>query len=154
YYVRGKLRTSIESVETNCDQDFVEYFRQVPGSQLYTFRVVKEAPTFTISITIKATKSQRVLYHLKKLEGCQFLNNPFVSKAFGHTYRMIVANKTFFRCPIRPKVYFLQNLRTAKVLQYMHPPGHYQQSMKVHMSISPSPFVMEVLWKYKVANIK
>ncbi|KAH8302476.1 hypothetical protein KR044_007324, partial [Drosophila immigrans] len=146
------VKTVIEDLETNCDHDFVEYFRQVNNTELYTFRVVKEAASFTIGVTIKALTSQRIMYQIKKIEGCQFLNNPFMSRAFGRTYQMIVANKTFFKCPIAPKVYFLHNMRQAKALQYFHPPGRYHLIMRVKMSSSPAPFVMEVIWKYKVIN--
>ncbi|KAH8369812.1 hypothetical protein KR093_001024, partial [Drosophila rubida] len=147
------VRTIIEALETNCDHDFVEYFHQVNDSEVYTFRVVKEDASFTIGITIKALKSQRIMYQMKKLEGCQFLNNPFISRAFGRTYSMIVVNKTIFSCPIKPKVYFLQNMRRAKALQYFHPPGRYHLSIRMKMSASQAPFVMEVVWKYKVINV-
>ncbi|KAH8398123.1 hypothetical protein KR215_005866, partial [Drosophila sulfurigaster] len=147
------VKTTLESVETESDHDFVEYFRQVPGSELYAFRVVKLAKSFTMDITIRALKSQRIMYQINKLEGCQFLNNPLMSKAFGYIYQMILANKTLFKCPILPKVYVLQNLRKAKVLPSFHPPGRYQLHMKLKMSSSPAPFVMEVLWKYNVVII-
>ncbi|KAH8302481.1 hypothetical protein KR044_007325, partial [Drosophila immigrans] len=144
------FKTTVESVETNCDHDFVEYFRQEPNSGFHVFRVVKAVNSFTIGIMIRAFTSKRIMYQLNHLNGCQFLNNPFISQAMNHTYRTIIANNSVFRCPIPPKVYFLQNLRKAKVFRNFHPPGRYQLSMRVKTPTSSSPFVMEVLWKYNV----
>ncbi|KAH8369954.1 hypothetical protein KR093_001576, partial [Drosophila rubida] len=154
-FVHGKTKFTIESVETNCDHDFVEYFRNVPGSaMLYTFRVAKLAPAFSISVVIRAFTSQSLMYQVNNLDGCQFLNNPLISKTLSKTYQAIVANKTVFRCPIQPKVYFLQNMVRAKLVPRMHPPGRYQVSVRIHMSLSPAPFVMEVIWKYNVVHFK
>ncbi|KAH8302482.1 hypothetical protein KR044_007326 [Drosophila immigrans] len=149
------MKLSIESVQTNCDHNFVEYFHKVPESEmLYTFRVVKLAPTFTITVTIRALKSQRIMYQINKLDGCQFLNNPILSKPLARTYHAIVANNTIFRCPIPPKVYFLRNMLKAKLLIRLHPPGRFQVSVNIQTSLSSAPFVMEVIWKYSVAYIK
>lgn len=153
--MHGKVKIIIESVQTNCDHDFVEYFHKVPGTEmLYTFRVVKEAPTFSINILIRALSSQRIMYRINKLDGCQFLNNPLISKALMHTYQAIVANKTIFRCPIPPKVYFLKNMAMAKIVPFIHPVGRYQVNVQMKMSLSSAPFVMEVVWKYNVMHLK
>ncbi|KAH8302479.1 hypothetical protein KR044_007327, partial [Drosophila immigrans] len=154
-YIYGKTRMSIDSVQTNCDHDFVEYFHKVPGTEmLYTFRVFKLAPTFTMSVTIRALNSQRIMYQISKLDGCQFLNNPILSKAMAYTYRAIVANNTVFRCPIAPKIYFLQNMQKAKILPRLHPHGRFQINVRIQMSLSSAPFVMEVIWKYSVSYLK
>ncbi|KAH8369955.1 hypothetical protein KR093_001575 [Drosophila rubida] len=154
-YVFGKTKFIMESVQTYCDHDFVEYFRNVPGSaMLYTFRVAKLAPTFSISVIIRALTSQRLMYQMNNLDGCLFLNNPLISKALRHTYQAIVANKTVFRCPIEPKVYFLKNMARAKFINRLHPYGRYQVNVRIHMPLSPASFVMEVIWKYNVVHFK
>ncbi|KAH8302475.1 hypothetical protein KR044_007323, partial [Drosophila immigrans] len=148
--VRGKVKVILESVETESDHDFVEYFRPVPNQTLHTFRVVKLAPSFSLSIVMRAIKSQRVMYKISNLEGCQFVNNPMINKVLAPTYRTMVVNNTFFKCPIQPKVYFLKDVSKAFIVPDIHPIGHYQLTVRVKMSQSPAPFVMQVLWKYRV----
>ncbi|XP_017860798.1 PREDICTED: uncharacterized protein LOC108612427 [Drosophila arizonae] len=141
----------IESVEINCDHDYVEYFKKVPNQdELYTFRVVKKAASFTINIELRSVKSQRVLYELKRVDGCQFLENQFYKKMFVESYNTLVVNNSFFKCPIAPKVYYLKNLTNALISPTFHPTGHYQAFVQIKMAESPSPFIMEILWKYKV----
>ncbi|KAH8400954.1 hypothetical protein KR009_002038, partial [Drosophila setifemur] len=152
---KGSLQFTLESLETSCDHDYVEYFRKVPNSVLlYTFRVVKLAPAFTIDIVVKVLKTQRLMYKMVNIDGCEFLNNPVLSKVLGATYRQLVVNGSFFKCPIKPKVYYLKNDITAALLSNFHPAGRFQLSMRVRMAESRKPYVMEMLWKYKIARIK
>ncbi|KAH8371086.1 hypothetical protein KR093_006188, partial [Drosophila rubida] len=149
--VRGKVRVILESLETESDHDFVEYFRPVSNSStLHTFRVVKLASSFSLSIVMRAIKSQRVMYKISNMDGCVFVNNPMINKALAPTYQTLVVNNTFFKCPIQPKVYFLKNVSKAFIVPAMHPVGRYQLTVSVKMSQSPAPFVMQVVWKYKV----
>jgi len=153
--VFGKQKVVLESVETACDHDFVEYFRPVPNQgTLHTFRVVKMAPSFTVSIVMRVIKTQRIMYKVNNLDGCQFVNNPLMNKILASTYNTLIVNNSFFKCPIHPKVYYLKNVAKAFIMPTFHPLGHYQLTMRVHMSQSPAPFVMEILWKYKVINIR
>ncbi|EDW70157.2 uncharacterized protein Dvir_GJ11719 [Drosophila virilis] len=153
--VQGKRKLILVSVQTSCDHDFVEYFRQVPNQDiLYTFRVVKTAPSFTITIIMRNVKSQRIMYKIKNLDGCEFLKNQLMNKVLSRTYRALLVNNTFFKCPIEPKVYFLKNLTEAMIVPSIHPAGYYQLSMRVQMSQSSAPFVMEILWKYKIVFFK
>ncbi|XP_060651640.1 uncharacterized protein LOC132788324 [Drosophila nasuta] len=148
--VHGKIKVILESVETESDHDFVEYFRPVPQTTLHTFRVVKLAPSFSLSIVMRAMKSQRIMYKIADLDGCQFVNNPLLNKALAPTYHTLVVNNSFFKCPIQPKVYFLKNVSKAFIVPTIHPLGHYQLTVQVRMSLSPAPFVMQVQWKYRV----
>lgn len=146
-----KRQSFVESVETNCDHDFVEYFKKVPDQTLlYTFRVVKPAASFSISITMRAVKSQRILYQLKKIDGCQFLSNQFFKKMFAESYATLIVNNSFFNCPISPKVYYLKNLTNALISPIFHPTGYYQASVRIRMPETSAPFVMEIVWKYNV----
>lgn len=132
----------------------MEYFEKVPNSGLlYTFRVTKLASAFTIDIVSKVTKTQRIMYKMMNISGCEFLNNPILFKAFDMAYKKLVVNGSFFKCPIKPKVYFLKNEITLSLFPSFHPPGRFQLSMQVKMKESRGPFVMEMLWKYKIVRI-
>jgi len=103
---------------------------------------------------MRVAKSQRVMYRIDNLDGCGFVNNPFMNKILASTYHKLLVNNTFFKCPIYPKVYYLKNVGKALIMPTIHPIGHYQLTMRVHMSQSPAPFVMEIVWKYKVINMQ
>ncbi|KAH8331727.1 hypothetical protein KR074_010394, partial [Drosophila pseudoananassae] len=153
-FQKGNLKFIIESLDTRCDHDYVEYFHKVANSGLlYTFRVVKLASAFTIDIVSKVTKTQRIMYKMVNISGCEFLNNPILNKAFDVAYKSLVVNGSFFKCPIKPKVYFLKNEATLSLFPSFHPPGRFQLSMRVKMRESRAPFVMEMLWKYKIVRI-
>ncbi|XP_017860795.1 PREDICTED: uncharacterized protein LOC108612425 [Drosophila arizonae] len=145
----------IQSVQTNSDNDFVEYFRKVPNERfLYTFRVVKPATSFTISITLSTVKSKRIMYKIDKLNGCQFLKNQMMNKFLSQIYRALVVNNTLFECPIRANVYFLRNLINPKIMPHFHPLGYYQLSIRIEMPENRKPLIMEILSKYFVLAIK
>ncbi|KAH8272552.1 hypothetical protein KR026_005782, partial [Drosophila bipectinata] len=153
-FQKGPLKFIIESLDTGCDHDYVEYFHKVPNSGLlYTFRVVKLASAFSIDIVSKVTKTQRIMYKMVNISGCEFLSNPILYKAFDAAYKSLVVNGSFFKCPIKPKVYFLKNEATLSLFPSFHPPGRFQLSMRVKMRESRGPFVMEMLWKYKIVRI-
>ncbi|KPU76007.1 uncharacterized protein Dana_GF27602 [Drosophila ananassae] len=152
---RGGSKFILETIQTSCDHNFVEYFHKVPKTaSLYTFRVVKLAPSFTIDIATRVQKTKRILYKVDNLDGCGFLKNPLLSRIFGPVYKRLVVNGSFFGCPIKPKVYFLKNEGTEAMLPAFQPPGRYQITMRVRMKESPDPFVMEMLWVYNVVRIK
>ncbi|XP_034481318.1 uncharacterized protein LOC117786993 [Drosophila innubila] len=154
-FVCGKVKVVLESVDTDCDHDFVEYFHPVPNQEtLHTFRVVRLAPSFTLNIVMRAIKSQRIMYKINNLDGCQFVNNPFMNKVLASTYNTLIVNNSFFKCPIQPKVYYLKNVGKAFMMPTFHPLGQYQLTMGLHMSQSRAPFVMQIVWKYKVLNIR
>ncbi|XP_016979436.1 uncharacterized protein LOC108044803 [Drosophila rhopaloa] len=154
-FKNGNIQFILESLETYCDHDYVEYFRKVPNTKLlYTFRVVKLASAFTIDITVKVIKTKRIFYKMENIAGCEFLNNPLLFKVFGETYKHLVVNGSYFKCPIKPKVYYLKNEATVSLIPSIHPPGRFQLSMRVKMAESRRPFVMEMLWKYKIVRIK
>lgn len=90
------------------------------------------------------------MYKMENLNGCQFLNNPLLNRAFAHSYNLIIFNKTFFKCPILPKVYYLTNLGNTKMIPNFHPAGRFQINVRIKMPESRAPFVMEVIWKYNV----
>lgn len=138
-------------METDCDHDYVEYFQKVPGqNMLHTFRVVKVAHSFTLSIVMSSIKSHRIMYKINNMDGCQFVNNPLINKVLAGTYNTMIVNNSFFKCPIEPKVYYLKNMENAFMKPLYHPPGHYQLCVRIKMAESPKPFVMQVLWKYRV----
>ncbi|KAH8357085.1 hypothetical protein KR200_008445, partial [Drosophila serrata] len=146
-------RIIVESFQTSCDHDYVEYFKKVPNSDfLYHFRVVKLAAAFTIDITMKVQKTHKVLYKTENINGCAFLNNPLMSQVFAATYKSLVVNDSFFKCPIKPKVYYLQYKDIVPIPGF-HPAGRFQLTTRVKMSKSRHPFVMEVMWKYKVVRL-
>lgn len=152
---RGGSKFILETIQTSCDHNFVEYFHKVPKTvSLYTFRVVKLAPSFTIDIATRVQKTKRILYRVDSLDGCGFLKNPLLSRIFGPVYKKLVVNGSFFGCPIKPKVYFIKNEGTEAMLPAFQPPGRYQITMRVRMKESPDPFVMEMLWVYNVVKIK
>ncbi|KAH8309150.1 hypothetical protein KR059_006374, partial [Drosophila kikkawai] len=149
----GNNQITVESLQTSCDHDYVEYFKKVPNTDfLYTFRVVKLAAAFTIDINIKVQKTHKVLYKTENINGCAFLNNPLISKVFDAAYKTLVVNGSFFKCPIKPKVYYLKNKDMVFVPDF-HPAGRFQLSMRVKMAEGRHPFVMEMLWKYKVVRL-
>ncbi|KAH8290725.1 hypothetical protein KR054_005248, partial [Drosophila jambulina] len=151
-YIKGSSQITVESLQTSCDNNFVEYFKKVPNSAfLYTFRVVKLASAFTIDIIMKVRKTQKVMYKAENINGCAFLNNPMMSKAFNVAYRDLVVNGSFFKCPIKPKVYFLKNDMVS--VPGFHPAGRFELSIRVKMVESRHPFVMEMQWKYKVVRM-
>ncbi|XP_023033660.1 uncharacterized protein LOC6646214 [Drosophila willistoni] len=155
-FIKGRYKFILESLQTNCDHDYVTYFHKVPDSRiLYTFRVAKTAPAFTIDIHVRVLKTQRVLYKIENLNGCQFLNNPVMHKVFGTIYRQLVVNGTFFSCPIKPQVYFLKNEGSYAMLPGFHPAGRYQLTMRVKMTKQNDPqMVMEMLWIYNIVHMK
>nr|XP_017005995.1 uncharacterized protein LOC108063434 [Drosophila takahashii] len=152
---KGNTDFVFESLETNCDQDYVEYFHKVPNSTMvYTFRVVKAISAFTIDIVVKVVKTQRVFYKTENIRGCDFLKNPLLFKMFGETYKKLVVNGSYFKCPITPKIYYLKNDATISIIPTLHPPGRFQLSMRVKIAQSSHPFAMEMLWKYRIMRIK
>ncbi|XP_017005992.1 uncharacterized protein [Drosophila takahashii] len=152
---RGGSKFIMESLLTSCDHNFVEYFRKVPDKvDIYTFRVVKLASTFSIDIAVRVLKTKRVMYKVDNLDGCQFLMNPLMNRVFGSVYKRLIVNGTFFSCPIKPGVYYLRNEGSVAMLPSFHPPGRYQITMRVRMHESRAPFVMEMLWIYNVVKIK
>lgn len=145
----------MESVQTNCDHDFVEYFKKVPNQKfLYTFRVVKPVKTFTISVVLRAVRSQRIMYKFNKLSGCQYLKKQIRNKFLTQMYQALVVNHSLFECPINPSVYFLKNMIDTKIVPHGHPFGYYQISIRVEMPQSQNPFVMEILSKYYIVPLK
>ncbi|KAH8254034.1 hypothetical protein KR032_008103, partial [Drosophila birchii] len=152
-YNQGNTQITVESLQTSSDHNFVEYFKKVPNSDyLYAFRVVKLAPAFTIDITMKVQKTHKVMYKAENINGCEFLNNPLMSKVFDAAYKQMVVNGSFFKCPIKPKVYYLKYEGMIPVPGF-HPAGRFQILIRVKMSESRHPFVMEMLLKYKVDRL-
>lgn len=92
------------------------------------------------------------MYKINNMDGCQFVNNPLINKVLAGSYNNMIVNKSFFKCPIEPKVYYLKNIENAFVKPLFHPLGHYQLCLRVKMPESPAPFVMQILWKYKVVK--
>ncbi|EDV96958.1 GH16566 [Drosophila grimshawi] len=151
--VEGKMKVVVESFETRSDHEFVEYFRQVPGNKLlYTFRVVKPAPAFSINIFTRALKNHQLMYNIS-LDGCQFLKNPLFKKVLGEVYRSMLVNESF-TCPMKPKIYFIRSLVVTLKLPSFHPAGQFQYKMRVKMPQSKAPFVMEINAKYKVVILR
>lgn len=101
---------------------------------------------------MSAIKSQRIMYKINNLDGCQFVNNPLINKVLAGSYNTMIVNNSFFKCPIEPKVYYLKNMANAFMKPAFHPPGHYQLCVRVKMAQSTAPFVMQVLWKYRVVR--
>ncbi|XP_017068629.1 uncharacterized protein LOC108106215, partial [Drosophila eugracilis] len=152
---KGNINIIFESLATDCDHEYVDYFYKVPNSSyLYTFRVVKQVSVFTIDVIIKMVKSKTIFYKAENIKGCDFLNNPLLFKLFGESYKHLVVNGSFFKCPIQPKVYYLKYEAAKTVVPRIHPPGHFQVSMRVKVAESSHPYVMEMLWKYKIRHIK
>lgn len=152
--MRGKAKIVMESVQTNCDHNFVEYFHKVTGQELlHSFRVVKQVPSFTINVVMRALRSQRIMYKMDNLNGCQFLHNPLLNKVFSQAYHAMIVNGSFFKCPIEPRVYFLTNLGTPKAIPNIHPAGRFQLNVRIKISEIKAPFVMEVIWKYNVIKL-
>ncbi|XP_017053585.1 uncharacterized protein LOC108096485 [Drosophila ficusphila] len=150
-FKRGGTEFIQEALETRCDHDYVEYFQKAPNStSLYTFRVVKLAAKFTIDISVKVIKTQRIMYNMEKLNGCDFLNNPALAKTFAKSYNILVVNGSYFKCPIKPKVYYLKTDGIMQLMPNIHPPGRFQLSMRTKMAESRKPFVMEMLLKYQI----
>ncbi|XP_060657888.1 uncharacterized protein LOC132792498 isoform X2 [Drosophila nasuta] len=128
--VRGKVKTIIESVETDCDHDYVEYFDIVPNKiLLFTFRVAKVAPSFNLTITTRSAKTKRVMYKIT-VDGCPFLSNPIINKVLGSTYPALFAMPVF------------------------HPAGQFQMNARIRMPQTNAPFVMDINWKYSIEHLK
>ncbi|XP_017053586.1 uncharacterized protein LOC108096486 [Drosophila ficusphila] len=154
-FQNGNTKFIQESFKTGCDHDFVEYFRKVPNStSLHTFRVVKLAADFTIDITIKVMKTQRIMYKMEKFKGCDFLNNPMLTKIFGEAYNSLVVNGSHFKCPIKPNVYYIKTDKMLQMIPNIHPPGRFQLSVRIKMAENKKPFVMEILLRYQIVRIK
>ncbi|KAH8272818.1 hypothetical protein KR018_000712, partial [Drosophila ironensis] len=152
---RGGSNFILETLETSCDHDYVEYFHKVPKMvKMYTFRVVKLAPSFTIDIAVRVLKTKRIMYKVENIDGCQFLRNPLMNRILGTIYKRLVVNGSIFSCPIRPRVYFLKDEGTVAMLPTFITPGRYQVTMRVRMKESQAPFIMEMLWIYSVVKIK
>ncbi|KAH8369951.1 hypothetical protein KR093_001541, partial [Drosophila rubida] len=150
---RGKFKTIVEAVRTSCDHDFVEYFDKVPHTQLlYTFRVAKVAPTFTLALVMRSVKTKRVMYKIS-VDGCPFLSNPIMNKALAPIYRRVLVNTTF-KCPIPPRVYFMRSVAAAFEMPSFHPDGRYHMNARIKMSQSRAPYVMEIDWKYSIIHLK
>ncbi|KAH8400956.1 hypothetical protein KR009_002044, partial [Drosophila setifemur] len=152
---RGGSKFTMETLVTSCDHNYVEYFHKVPKTvSLYTFRVVKLAPKFTINFSVRVLKTKRIMYKVDNLDGCQFLNNPLMNRIFGSVYKRIVVNSSYFSCPIKPGVYYIKNEGTVTMLPTFQPPGRYQVTMQTKMKESPDPYTMQMLWVYNVERIK
>ncbi|XP_017053584.1 uncharacterized protein LOC108096484 [Drosophila ficusphila] len=153
-FKRGGSNFILEKLVTSCDRNFVEYFRKVPGREdIITFRVVKLAKTFTIDLAVRVMKTKRIMFKVDNFDGCKFLSNPLMNRAFGSVYKRFLLNGSF-SCPIKPGVYYLRNEGSELLLPVFQPPGRYQITTRIRMRESRDPFVMEMLWIYNVVRIK
>ncbi|XP_016946387.1 uncharacterized protein LOC108022053 [Drosophila biarmipes] len=151
----GRTKFIFDSLETNCDHDYVEYFRKVPNTTfLFTFRVMKTIPTFNIDIVLSVLKTNRVLYKAEDIKGCDLVKNPRMFKNFGRSFTHLVVNGSYFKCPIEPRIYYLQNEPLMSMFPSVHLAGHFQLSMRLKIPNSYQPFVMESTWKYKISRVK
>ncbi|KAH8394717.1 hypothetical protein KR222_002424, partial [Zaprionus bogoriensis] len=154
--VRGNTKLTMESLQTSCDHDMVEYFDLVPGSDMiYRFKVIKLATRFFISITLRVLKTKKIMYKVDKLDGCQFLKSPLMNQVFGEFYHNLLVNNTSFHCPIRTGVHFLRNLLTANLLPTLHPAGHFQLTVSVRKApLNATSMIMQMVWNYSITHIK
>ncbi|KAH8406293.1 hypothetical protein KR215_010660, partial [Drosophila sulfurigaster] len=153
---RGNMQLTMESLQTSSDRvQFVEYFEPVPGSdKLIRFKVIKTATKFNVGIKIRAVKSQTFMYSLDKLDGCTFLNSPVANKVFGNFYRHLFVNNSFFRCPIKPGIYYLKNFLTVNLIPAHHPAGHFQLTVSVSSPFSSAAYIMRMVWTYRISFVK
>ncbi|KAH8303064.1 hypothetical protein KR044_004015, partial [Drosophila immigrans] len=153
---RGNLQLTMESLETSSDRlQFVEYFEHVPGTEnLLRFKVIKAATKFNVGINLRPVKSHNYIYKLNKLDGCQFVNSPVANKVFGSIYRNLIVNRSYFHCPITPGVYYLRNFLTANLMPVYHPAGHFQLTVNVSSPFSSAPYIMRMVWIYRISFIK
>ncbi|XP_016946388.1 uncharacterized protein LOC108022054 [Drosophila biarmipes] len=152
---RGNTEFIFGSLEADCDHDYVEYFHKVPNTTfLHTFRVTKLISSFNIDVVVKVVKTQRVFYKSENIRGCDLLKNPLLFKNFGKSYKHLVVNGSFFKCPIEPKVYYLKNEPSMSTFPTVHPTGHFQLTMRLKIPNSPHPFAMKTLWIYNIVRIK
>ncbi|XP_034142209.1 uncharacterized protein LOC117592477 [Drosophila guanche] len=150
---KGNAKFTLETLETSCDGNFVEYFHSVPNAvSLYTFRVVKLAPAFTIDIAVRVRKTKRVMYKVDNVDGCLFLRNPLMNRIFGSVYKRLIVNGSWFSCPIQPGIYFLKNEGSLEMLPSFHPTGRYQVTVQMKMPNSGGPFVMQMMWIYNIVR--
>ncbi|XP_016979438.2 uncharacterized protein LOC108044805, partial [Drosophila rhopaloa] len=154
-FQKGNTKYILESLEMNCDHDYVTFFHNVANSKvLHTFRVVKLVSAFTIDIKMKVLKTQRILYKLENINGCEFLSNPVRLGVIGENYKHLVVNGSFFKCPIKPNIYYLKSENILSLIPNIHPPGRFQLSLRVKVAESSQPFNLEMLLKYNIIRIK
>lgn len=89
---------------------------------------------------------------MENIRGWHLLNNPLLFKVFRPIYKQLVVNGISFECLIKPNVYYFKNEGLVSMTFNIHPPGRFQLTMRIKMP--KGPFVIELLWKYKVERIK
>ncbi|XP_017053588.1 uncharacterized protein LOC108096490 [Drosophila ficusphila] len=153
---KGNKKIILESLETNCDHDYMEYFHKVPNSSqhIHTFRVTKLVSAFSIDLIEKVTKTQRLYYKTKINGGCDFINNPMLYKLFGESFQRMAVNSSLLRCPINPGVYYMRIDSPSSITPSIHSPGRFQFLVRTKATNSSQPFFLEMLWKYKIVYIK
>ncbi|EDV96959.1 uncharacterized protein LOC6557677 [Drosophila grimshawi] len=147
------MQSVMESLETKCDHDVIEYFHKLPNnSSVYTFRVLKTAPIFFIDINMRSIRSQQIMYKLNHFDGCSFLKNPLISKVMAYPLKVMIVNNTISVCPIVAKVYYLQNMNSRTIAPF-HPAGRYQITVRISVPRKHVP-IMEIIMRYNVSYLK
>ncbi|XP_017053587.2 uncharacterized protein LOC108096489 [Drosophila ficusphila] len=154
-YFKGNRKLIVESLETNCDHDYVEYFQKVTNSSqhIHTFRVTKLVSAFSIDVMEKVKKTHRIFYKTKISRGCDFINNPMPYKVFGESFKKMAVNGSFIKCPVKPKIYYINTEGPTSVIPSVHSPGSFQLRMRIKVPESSRPFAMEMLWKFKIVYV-
>ncbi|XP_017053590.1 uncharacterized protein LOC108096491 [Drosophila ficusphila] len=155
-FFKDNRKLIVESLETNCDHDYVEYFQKATNSSqnIHTFRVTKLVSAFSIDVVEKVTKTQRLFYKTKISGGCDFINHPMLYKLLGESYRKMTVNGSFIKCPVKPQIYYLKTDGPSSITPRIHSPGRFQLTIRVKVPESSQPFALEMLWKYKIVFVK
>lgn len=154
-YIKNNLKLTIKSIVLNCDDDFVQECQQVPGNlHVFSFKPTRQVDSFFLDIQVKSQTTERILFDLKYKNACRFLNNPFINNVFSRIYNDIVVNNSYFKCPIKPGIYYLSNKVTPNVISFLHPAGRYRLTVRINTSQSEMPFIMEIVCNYNIVAVK
>lgn len=153
-FVANNLRYVIEPAKLNCDGDFVSDCSPIkPDSTVHRINLTRQVDTFTLNTQIYSQTMRRRIFQFDFSNACRFLNNPQINKFFSHFYNAYIVNNTYFHCPLKAQMYYINNqLKMKWTLQ--HPVGKFGLVVRINAPKSKNPYILQVLCNYTVSAVR
>lgn len=76
-----------------------------------------------------------------------------MNKFFSQYYNAFIVNGSYFHCPLKPKMYYVNNQFKFK-LSLQHPVGKFGITVRMNVPKNRSPYILQVLCNYTVSAIR
>lgn len=150
-FVSNSQKYVIEPAKLNCDGDFVSDCNRVkPDSTVHRINLTRQVDSFTLNIQIYSTAMNRRIFQFDFSNACRFLSNPQINKFFSNYYNAYIVNNTYFHCPLKPQIYYINNQLKVKWSLH-HPVGKFGLIVIMNAPRSRNPYILQVLCNYTVS---